>query len=127
MKPMDKLFTDIAREHLFIETLETRKSDRLDFHDVSVSGVRDALSAAYQAGQREGTTLSARAATSLPIVVVTVRGGCVANVEATIPLRAVLEDWDCQDRVSAKKPYRAELPYTGKLSAKRAHQYRRGL
>lgn len=26
----------IALDHLFIETLETRHSDRLDFHDVSV-------------------------------------------------------------------------------------------
>jgi len=30
------LLTSIARKHLFIETLEERKSDSLDFHDVSV-------------------------------------------------------------------------------------------
>jgi hypothetical protein len=50
MKPIDELFTGIAREHLGIETLETRNLDSLDFHDVSVAGVRDALRAAYQAG-----------------------------------------------------------------------------
>ena len=46
----DQLFTAIAKEHLFIETLETRRSDSLDFHDVSVWGVRAALEAAYKAG-----------------------------------------------------------------------------
>ena len=50
MKPTIELFTAIARKHLFIETLEERKSDSLDFHNVSVWGVERALSAAYQAG-----------------------------------------------------------------------------
>ena len=35
---------------MLIDTLETRKSDSLDFHDVSVWGVKEALIAAYQAG-----------------------------------------------------------------------------
>ena len=38
MKPTIELFTNIAREHLNIPTLETRNSDSLDFHDVSVCG-----------------------------------------------------------------------------------------
>lgn len=42
----------IAKEHLFIETLETQNSDRLDFHDVSVWGVRAALEAAFEAGRK---------------------------------------------------------------------------
>ena len=46
----EQLFTAIAKEHLSIETLETRRSDSLDFHDVSVRGVRAALEAAYKAG-----------------------------------------------------------------------------
>src|SRR5208337_4662916 len=50
MKPIFDIFTDIARKHLFIETLEERKLDRLDFHEVSVWSVQDALLAAYQAG-----------------------------------------------------------------------------
>jgi hypothetical protein len=33
-----------------IETLEARRSDSLDFHDVSVWGVRAAIEAAYKAG-----------------------------------------------------------------------------
>ena len=48
--PLDALLTRIAQEHLFIDTLETRNSDSLDFHDVSVWGVKEALIAAYQAG-----------------------------------------------------------------------------
>jgi single-stranded DNA-binding protein len=47
---LDALLTRIAQEHLFIDTLETRNSDSLDFHDVSVWGVKEALLAAYQAG-----------------------------------------------------------------------------
>ena len=47
----DQLLAQIALDHLFIETLQTRNSDRLDFHDVSVWAVQSALMAAYQAGQ----------------------------------------------------------------------------
>ena len=47
---LDALLTQIAQEHLFIDTLETQNSDSLDFHDVSVWGVKEALIAAYQAG-----------------------------------------------------------------------------
>ena len=48
------LFTRIAQTHLSIETLETRHRDSLDFHDVGVWCVRDALQAAYDAGLAEG-------------------------------------------------------------------------
>lgn len=41
----------IARDHLHIATLETRNRDALDFHDVSVAALRDALEAAYQLGR----------------------------------------------------------------------------
>lgn len=49
--PLDQLLTTIATIHLGIETLEERKSDSLDFHDVSVLGVRAALTAAYRLGE----------------------------------------------------------------------------
>jgi len=45
-----ELLADIAQKHLFIETLEERKSDSLDFHEVSVWGIQAALEAAYAAG-----------------------------------------------------------------------------
>ena len=49
---IDLLLTQIALDHLFIETLSTRNSDSLDFHEVSVWGVKSALMAAYEAGQQ---------------------------------------------------------------------------
>ncbi len=33
-----------------IETLQTRNSDRLDFHNISVASLQDALQQAYKAG-----------------------------------------------------------------------------
>lgn len=45
----------IARKHLGIETLETRKSDRLDFHDVAVWSIEAALKAAFEAGKAAAT------------------------------------------------------------------------
>ena len=50
MKHIDSILTDIAVKHLRIPTLAARRSDRLDFHCVSVWGVRDALLAAFDAG-----------------------------------------------------------------------------
>ena len=52
----DQQLLQIATDHLFIETLETRNSDRLDFHDVSVWAVKAALQAAFQAGQQSHIT-----------------------------------------------------------------------
>ena len=49
------LLEQIAREHLFVQTLQTQNSDRLDFHDVSVWGIEAALQAAYQAGLQAQT------------------------------------------------------------------------
>ncbi len=53
MTTTNELFTQIAREHLDLETLEQRNRDSLDFHDVGVVGVQRALDAAYRAGQAE--------------------------------------------------------------------------
>ena len=59
---LDQLLARIAQEHLFIETLETRNHDRLDFHDVGVWCVKSALMAAYQAGLAAGQNAAAKAA-----------------------------------------------------------------
>jgi len=40
----------IAERVFKLTTLETRKSNRLDFHDIAVWRVREALEAAYEAG-----------------------------------------------------------------------------
>lgn len=50
-KQAEKTIARIARDILRIETLETRKSDSLDFHDVAVWSIKEALEAAYRAGQ----------------------------------------------------------------------------
>jgi len=47
---VDELLVAIAKETLHIDTLETRKSDSLDFHEVAVWSVKAALEAAYRAG-----------------------------------------------------------------------------
>lgn len=48
----DQQFLQIARQHLQTDTLETRHSDRLDFHEVSVWGIKNALQAAFEAGKQ---------------------------------------------------------------------------
>ena len=40
----------IALKYLDIVTLETQNSDRLDFHELSVWEIKEALKAAYNAG-----------------------------------------------------------------------------
>jgi hypothetical protein len=46
----EELLLELARAHFHIETLETRGSDSLDFHEVAVWSVRAALEEAYRAG-----------------------------------------------------------------------------
>jgi uncharacterized protein DUF6900 len=48
---MNEELLSIARR-LGFDTLEIRKSDRLDFREVAVWQVREALEAAYEAGKR---------------------------------------------------------------------------
>ena len=155
MKPIDDLLTEITREHLAIQTLETRNSDWLDFHDVSVWGVKNALKKAFDAGSNAASKPTRKlqdapkafleadelaeecgewkwenlapafrfgaravadveatgnpseyAAEAPPIVTVTVRGGLIEDLEATISLDAVVEDWDVPDHDTGKKPAR---------------------
>ena len=60
MKPIEQLLTQIAQQHLDIETLETRRSDRLDFHDLAVWSIKAALEAAYLAGIEQGRRQAAQ-------------------------------------------------------------------
>lgn len=48
----DQQLLQIARQHLQTTTLETRHSDQLDFHEVSVWGIKSALQAAFEAGRQ---------------------------------------------------------------------------
>ena len=44
--------TEIAQKHLNLETLDTRNSDELDFSDQAVWGIKAALEAAFELGQK---------------------------------------------------------------------------
>ncbi len=66
MKRIDPILTEIAQVHLNIPTLRHQKSDRLDFHEVSVWAVRSALRAAFDCGARAERTGEATAASNLP-------------------------------------------------------------
>ena len=44
----------IALTILGVETLDTRNSDRLDFHDLAVWNIKAALQAAFEAGRQAG-------------------------------------------------------------------------
>jgi hypothetical protein len=49
---LEAALLDIARTHITpIETLETRRSDSLDFHEVAIWELKSAPEAAYRAGQ----------------------------------------------------------------------------
>lgn len=50
MTTSNDLFTQLAKEHFGIRTLETRSSDSLDFHEVAVWDVLRALTEAYECG-----------------------------------------------------------------------------
>jgi hypothetical protein len=53
--PSDKTLLEWARKAVpGLETLETRNSDGLDFHETAVWRLKDALLAAYEAGLRKG-------------------------------------------------------------------------
>lgn len=47
----DAELLEIARQKLFVKTLETRNSDDVDFHDLAVWSLKAALEAAYEAGR----------------------------------------------------------------------------
>ena len=58
-KVLDEILILIAKEHFpSVETLEVRNSDSLDFHDVYVGSIRDALKDAFTAGMRSNGSLS---------------------------------------------------------------------
>lgn len=50
---IDTLLATIARQELGIETIETRNSDSLDFHNINVASLRVALRAAYDLGRTD--------------------------------------------------------------------------
>lgn len=49
-KQIRQRIAQIAKQQLHIKTLEVRGSDSLDFHDLKVSLIEQALIAAFEAG-----------------------------------------------------------------------------
>ena len=82
MKPLDQILTAIARKHLGIDTLATRRSDDFDFHVVPVWGIRAALEAAHLGGAQS----TRRAASEL--------SEALEYVRATLKLRQLDEASD---------------------------------
>ena len=56
----DAAIAEIAQRVLGIHTIETRNSDALDFHDLAIWRIREALADAYAAGQRVARADSGR-------------------------------------------------------------------
>lgn len=48
----DAILAEIALQHLGIDRLDAQGRDYLDFHEVSVATLRQALHAAFEAGRR---------------------------------------------------------------------------
>ena len=61
MNRRDHILTTIAREHLRIPTLKTRRSDSLDFHDLAVWQLKSALQSAFDAGAQSAPPATAPA------------------------------------------------------------------
>jgi hypothetical protein len=51
---MDDTVAEIAEKYLDISTLKTQNSDSLDFHQLAVWQIEEALVEAFLAGKREG-------------------------------------------------------------------------
>ena len=52
-----KILTGIAQKNLNIDTLETQNSDALDFHNVAVWQIEEALKDAFIAGMTTGVSI----------------------------------------------------------------------
>ena len=48
----NKILTQIAKKHCFVETLESRGNDRYDFHDIGVRNLKAALEEAFEMGKK---------------------------------------------------------------------------
>ena len=60
-----------------------------------------------------------------PIVTVSVRGGLIEELEATIPVTVVVEDWDVPDEDTGQKPTKSVHVLNGGLSGPKMEKLRR--
>lgn len=59
-----------------------------------------------------------------PLLTVSVRGGLIEDVEATMPLTVVVEDWDIPDEDTGRKPTRSVHELAADSSASKAEKLR---
>ncbi len=62
----DALFEQLAKKHLCVETLTPRNRDGLDFPACNVRGIKKALQAAYEAGQKSNQKTTVRTMRGAP-------------------------------------------------------------
>jgi hypothetical protein len=99
-------------------------SDDLDESDETETRIyRQARAAVERAGAVP--TLPEEAATGQPIVSVSVRGGLIDDLEATIPLTVVVEDWDVPNERTGEKATLSVHTLTGWMSGPRAEELAR--
>jgi len=58
MNQMENEIEKIAQKVLNIKTLKTQNSDELDFHDISVWELKEALEEAYKMGEKSNESQS---------------------------------------------------------------------
>jgi hypothetical protein len=89
MNHLDQILAAIAREHLLVPTLKTRRNDSLDFHDVAVWQLKLALEAAFNAGAQSAppaATLAPGLPYALHRLTCTVPAGCFAQFPREKPI-----------------------------------------
>lgn len=60
----------------------------------------------------------------MPIVTISVQGGIIEDLAATVPVTVVVEDWDAPDEETGKKPTRSVHALTGGMSGPKAAKLR---
>jgi len=82
LTPLDKdsIISYIAENSCNVETLETQSSDELDFHDIAVWNIKEALEMAFKAGQEYNNSEEEELCLSFDISMLT-PGGRVLNIK----------------------------------------------
>lgn len=60
--PAQNIIDLIAQKKLGIASLKTQNSDRLDFHELSVASIREALETAFKLGVEAGMSINQKGA-----------------------------------------------------------------
>ncbi|MGE3999016.1 MAG: hypothetical protein AB7I48_02275 [Planctomycetaceae bacterium] len=105
-----------ARE--LLEALEYAYEVLAKAYDGDTVDIGSALQPCADAIATAGATTrpSEQAAARLPIVTVSVRGGLIEDLDATIPLTVVVEDWDVPNEEAGEKPTQSVYSLAGEAA-----------